>query len=86
MPIYEYQCQKCGEMYELLRRIDEFDNPAHCEATVDCEGLGERVMSIFRTRKILSKQDQEIAKFDWKDGKIVQNKKVVDEIKRQLKE
>ena len=23
MPIYEYQCQKCGEMYELLRRIDD---------------------------------------------------------------
>ena len=30
MPIYEYQCRKCGRVFELMRRIAEMDAPAKC--------------------------------------------------------
>ncbi|MGB9606494.1 MAG: FmdB family zinc ribbon protein [Bryobacteraceae bacterium] len=30
MPLYEYQCAECGEVFELLRRADEADEPAEC--------------------------------------------------------
>lgn len=28
MPIYEYQCQKCKEVFEIFHKIDEECNPA----------------------------------------------------------
>ena len=31
MPIYEYQCQKCGHVTEALRKMDEADQPIPCE-------------------------------------------------------
>ena len=30
MPIYEYECIKCGEKFEQLRRINESDNEIRC--------------------------------------------------------
>jgi putative FmdB family regulatory protein len=41
MPIYEYECKKCGSKFELLRKIGEDDN-ACCP---QCGGRGERVYS-----------------------------------------
>ncbi|MCC5828186.1 MAG: zinc ribbon domain-containing protein [Phycisphaeraceae bacterium] len=31
MPIYEYQCNKCGKVTEALRRMAEADQPQPCE-------------------------------------------------------
>ncbi|HEY87854.1 MAG TPA: zinc ribbon domain-containing protein [Dehalococcoidia bacterium] len=30
MPIYEYECKKCGERFELLRSIKDNDNDIPC--------------------------------------------------------
>ena len=30
MPIYEYNCRKCGEKFELIRRLATRDDPAPC--------------------------------------------------------
>ena len=30
MPLYEYKCLKCGEKFELLRRINDDDSNVKC--------------------------------------------------------
>lgn len=30
MPLYEYQCQTCGERFELLRRMQDADGDLEC--------------------------------------------------------
>lgn len=30
MPLYEYQCRKCGHVFEKLRRIAENDSTLEC--------------------------------------------------------
>ncbi len=32
MPIYEYQCESCGEVTEALRSMSAADEPCVCEA------------------------------------------------------
>ena len=32
MPIYEYQCKKCGNAFELMRRVSAIDEAAPCPA------------------------------------------------------
>lgn len=31
MPVYEYQCDKCGKVTESLRRMSDADGPLACE-------------------------------------------------------
>ena len=41
MPIYEYQCAKCGEVFEVFQRIN--DEPVHsCKF---CRGTVEKLIS-----------------------------------------
>jgi putative FmdB family regulatory protein len=42
MPIYEYECEVCGHITEVLRRADERNESILCE---ECEGATERIMS-----------------------------------------
>jgi len=44
MPIYEYQCRRCGKIFEMLL-YDRDQITAHCPA--NCGGSGVRVMSSF---------------------------------------
>jgi putative FmdB family regulatory protein len=30
MPIYEYECLKCGQRFEMLRHISEIDSNIRC--------------------------------------------------------
>ena len=30
MPIYEYQCQDCGEEFDMLRRVNDRDEDVEC--------------------------------------------------------
>ena len=30
MPLYEYQCRKCGHVFERLRRMQEADKDLEC--------------------------------------------------------
>jgi putative FmdB family regulatory protein len=30
MPLYEYQCRRCGKAFEMLRRIKDADNDLEC--------------------------------------------------------
>jgi putative FmdB family regulatory protein len=30
MPIYEYQCKKCGKRFEMLRRMSDADSKLQC--------------------------------------------------------
>lgn len=32
MPLYEYQCQRCGKTFEMLRRISDADCDLECPA------------------------------------------------------
>ncbi|MDP2917521.1 MAG: zinc ribbon domain-containing protein [Dehalococcoidia bacterium] len=47
MPIYEYECAKCGERFELRRSLADKDSE------IQCPGCGEknpeRVFSLFCT-------------------------------------
>lgn len=31
MPIYEYRCQKCGTVFDAIRKMDSADEPIACE-------------------------------------------------------
>ena len=45
MPIYEYECKKCGKRFELRRHIKDSDNEIKCP---ECgEPSPKRVFSIF---------------------------------------
>lgn len=47
MPIYEYECERCGRTTEALRRMDAADDPLACE---HCGDSGtRRVHSVFAT-------------------------------------
>ena len=47
MPIYEYECVKCGEKFELRRSIDERDAEAKCPKCGASQA--KRVLSTFGT-------------------------------------
>ncbi len=45
MPIYEYQCENCGYVFEMLRRMQDADDGLKCPK---CESLNvERQLSTF---------------------------------------
>ena len=41
MPIYEYQCQKCGQMHSIV--YPQQSKPGKCDK---CKGPVEKVMSV----------------------------------------
>lgn len=41
MPLYEYYCEKCDNVFESLRSIAESDNPAPCPK---CNNQAKRIM------------------------------------------
>lgn len=43
MPIYEYECGKCGEVFELIHAVNA-DPPKKCE-TKGCRGKPRRMVS-----------------------------------------
>jgi putative FmdB family regulatory protein len=47
MPVYEYQCPKCGTVYEETRRIDDRNKPVSCPK---CGVKAERIMSGFASK------------------------------------
>lgn len=48
MPIYEYECDKCGHSFELRRGIEERDGDVRCAS---CGAQGPRkVFSVFSSR------------------------------------
>lgn len=81
MPLYEYYCGKCDKTYELLQSVNA-SKIIECE---ECGGSANKIMSSFSARRIIkSPQEMEDSKYDWKDGKVVQNKKWAAEVNRQL--
>lgn len=49
MPIYEYQCRKCGHDFELMRRVGEMDAPTRCP---QCKSRAvRRTLSMFAVRR-----------------------------------
>ncbi len=47
MPLYEYRCEKCGERFEKLRRMQDADREVECP---HCESEEvERLLSSFAT-------------------------------------
>ncbi|MGB2800319.1 MAG: zinc ribbon domain-containing protein [Dehalococcoidia bacterium] len=47
MPIYEYECAKCGERFELRRSIADSDSDTKCPK---CSAENtRRVLSVFAT-------------------------------------
>ena len=47
MPIYEYECQRCGHVTEVLAKIS--DPPPACEATgagESCQGETKKIVSL----------------------------------------
>ncbi|MFC1956814.1 zinc ribbon domain-containing protein [Chloroflexota bacterium] len=47
MPIYEYECLKCGVRFELRRSINDSDREAEC--TKCGSQVTRRVFSVFAT-------------------------------------
>ncbi|MEK6901407.1 MAG: zinc ribbon domain-containing protein [Nanoarchaeota archaeon] len=46
MPLYEYQCTGCKNVYEVLKPIEERNQLPPC-AVQRCDGQTERVVSMF---------------------------------------
>jgi putative FmdB family regulatory protein len=47
MPLYEYRCEKCGNRFEKLRRMQDADKDIECP---QCESEEvERLLSSFAT-------------------------------------
>lgn len=44
MPVYEYECLKCGEKFEQQRSVSEIDNEVRCPK---CGGKSRRRVSLF---------------------------------------
>lgn len=44
MPLYEYKCDGCGEVFYELRRSAEREDPIACP---DCGGEGKIIFSTF---------------------------------------
>jgi putative FmdB family regulatory protein len=44
MPIYEYECEKCANRFEVKRSFSQSDDPAYCEK---CGESGKKLMSHF---------------------------------------
>lgn len=44
MPLYEYQCPKCGNVFELIRLFAQAEAPAPCPT---CGGSAKRLFSNF---------------------------------------
>ena len=49
MPVYEYQCDTCGRMADLIRKHAESKKPIPCaeeDGPLDCEGVLQRTGEI----------------------------------------
>lgn len=53
MPIYEYQCQNCGEEFDMLRSVNDDDRDVECPYCR--EKLAERQMSLTSATDVLKK-------------------------------
>lgn len=47
MPLYEYRCEKCGERFEKLRRMQDADRGVECPRCASDEV--KRLLSSFAT-------------------------------------
>ncbi|MDY6893618.1 MAG: zinc ribbon domain-containing protein [Chloroflexota bacterium] len=47
MPIYEYECPKCGNRFELRRSMSDSDDEVKCPSCM--AGKPQRVFSLFGT-------------------------------------
>ena len=45
MPIYEYECEKCGEVFEVTRPMSADPLKKHNEADSSCKGKVKKLMS-----------------------------------------
>jgi len=82
MPIYTYECKKCGSTLKAMVSTDE--NPATCTEVSDCDDEGEITkflsrVNIHRPAKEISKQTGELTK-DY----IEENRKILQEEKQNL--
>jgi len=48
MPIYEYRCSSCGNIFELRRPFSQAGEPAACPR---CGGRGEKLLSVFASKE-----------------------------------
>jgi len=48
MPIYEYRCSSCGNIFELRRSFSQAAEPAKCPK---CGGKGEKLLSVFASKE-----------------------------------
>ncbi len=47
MPTYEYECQKCKERFEVIRRVSEPNLTTHSQAgSTGCTGLVRKLISL----------------------------------------
>jgi len=64
MPIYEYQCNRCNEVFEIFHKIDE-----DCKVTCPkCLRPAKRLISA--TNFVLKRKGQKQRKKDPKKGKV----------------
>lgn len=42
MPLYEFKCEACGELFEVMIPLAHYDEPQNCPS---CKGVGERQIS-----------------------------------------
>jgi len=52
MPIYEYECMKCGQKFELRRSMADSDKDTQCPGCG--AGDSQRVFSVFTTGSSVS--------------------------------
>ena len=66
---YEYACQKCDQIFDVIKPVKEIDNIEHCP---DCGGVGDRM---FAPRRVyLSGTAVQNAEYNPALGCVVKNK------------
>jgi putative FmdB family regulatory protein len=52
MPIYEYECRKCKERFEVIQKVDEDNSEVRCPKCY--EDKPQKVLSTFSSKSVKS--------------------------------